>query len=55
MDERVAVSFHEEVADGYFPGLRSDVLGPFIEWEQVLETVRAVPIVFGIRIRLAVF
>ena len=55
MDEHVAVACHEEVADGYFPGLRSDVLGPFVEWEQVSETVGTIPIVFGIRSRLTVF
>ena len=55
VDEHVAVACHEEVANGYLPGLRSDVLRPFIQWKQVSETVRAVPIVFGIRIRLAVF
>ena len=55
MDESVAVSFHEKVADGYLPGLRSDVLGPFIQWEQILETVGTVPVVFGVRSRLTVF
>ena len=55
MDEHVAVSCHEEVADGYLPGLRSDVLGPFVEWEQVSEAVRAIPVIFGGRLRLTVF
>jgi hypothetical protein len=45
MDECIAVTFDEEITDGYFAGFRSNVLRARIEWEQISKTMGTVPVV----------
>ena len=45
MDECIAVTFDEEITNGYFAGFRSNVLRARIEWEQISKTMGTVPVV----------